>query len=173
MASRDQCSRRRRRHWGGWTDVENSLGLPPRLLIVPLRVGDELFGEALGLLCLGVGGLDMLVGDERRDEAAEEGLSRRRVTAQMPVLDETTRHLVVLYASWIGLGWVIGWTVQLKCSEEARGFVRLGVETLWSSASLTGGPVVRRALSNRCDIAFLMSLTPKFLAFGRTAHPRD
>lgn len=59
-----------------WTNVENGLGFPPRLLVVPLRVGYELVGEALGLLRLSVSGVNVLMGDERGNETAEEGLPR-------------------------------------------------------------------------------------------------
>lgn len=66
--------------------------MPPRRLVVALRQGDELLGQPLCLLRLGVGGTDRLLLDERRDQVAEQGLSVRRVAAQCSELHVPARQ---------------------------------------------------------------------------------
>lgn len=55
----------------GGADVENALRSPPAGLIICLGERDELLGHTLSLLCLCVGGLDVLILHELRDQAAQ------------------------------------------------------------------------------------------------------
>lgn len=57
-----------------------------------LGVGDEFFGEPLRFLGFGPGRHDGFVLDEGSDEVAEEGLSVRRVSAEVSVFHVAARH---------------------------------------------------------------------------------
>ena len=76
------------------TYIENTLGTTPGCLGVALGEGDELLGQALGLLGLGISGVDGLVLDERGDQVAQQSLAMRRATAQVPVFDVGAGHCV-------------------------------------------------------------------------------
>jgi len=113
----------------GWCSVgapyvENALGRSPAGLIVPLGQRYQLLGQPLRLLCLCVCCLDVFVLHELRDEAAQQGLARRRVAAQVPVLDEAASHCAC------GEGFS-----RSTDGGEERELSCLGVELTWVVAS--------------------------------------
>lgn len=72
--------------------VEDALRRSPARLVVPLCQRDQLLGQPLRLLGLCMRRLDVLVLHQLRHQAAQQRLPRRRVAAEMPVLDETAGH---------------------------------------------------------------------------------
>jgi hypothetical protein len=91
------------------THVEHGLGGLSARRIVLFAHGDEPLGHPLGLLGLGVCGLDVLMVYELRDEAAQQGLSRGRVSTEVSVFDCAARHFV-------GYAWRVGGREGLRIS---------------------------------------------------------
>eukprot|EP01022_Parablepharisma_sp_SALTPOND_P013736 TRINITY_DN18452_c0_g1_i1.p1 TRINITY_DN18452_c0_g1~~TRINITY_DN18452_c0_g1_i1.p1 ORF type:complete len:655 (-),score=144.50 TRINITY_DN18452_c0_g1_i1:937-2901(-) len=75
------------------------LGLAPGVQIAPLGQGDHLLGHPLQLLGLGVGGLDLLVLEQRGDHVAKHGPAVRGGAAEPAVVLAVSHFSFVLASS--------------------------------------------------------------------------
>lgn len=74
------------------TYIENLQSPSSARLRVLLAQSDQLIGQPLGLLCLGPCRCDRFILEKRGNQVSKQGLSMRRIAAQVPIFSSSAGH---------------------------------------------------------------------------------